>query len=141
MIEKSPMWNARAGFGCAIYPNYSQIFIAGGSTSKETTTKHCERYIVATDTWKRLPELRQSRFQTSMCFFNNGGTLFCFGGLERKDANMFDAIDSIERLSKGQNTWQLLTIRLPTPMFDMGTFPLNGKDILLYGGFKDGPVD
>jgi hypothetical protein len=26
-------------------------------------------------------------------------------------------------------------------MFDMGAFPLNSKDILLYGGFKDGPVD
>jgi len=62
LVERASMWNARAGFGCAIYPNYSQIFIAGGSTSRETTTKHCERYIVATDTWKRLPELRQSRF-------------------------------------------------------------------------------
>lgn len=21
--EKAPMWNARAGFGCAVYPNHS----------------------------------------------------------------------------------------------------------------------
>lgn len=104
-VPKASMWTGRSGFGCAVYPNYSQIFIAGGSTNKENTTRHCERYIVATNTWKRLPELRQSRFQTSMCFFNNGGTLFCFGGMEKKDTHSFAAIDSIERLSKGQNTW------------------------------------
>jgi len=62
MVDKAPMWTGRAGFGCAVYPNFSQIFIAGGSINKESTTKQCERYIVASNTWKRLPELRQSRF-------------------------------------------------------------------------------
>jgi hypothetical protein len=39
MVEKAPMWTGRAGFGCAVYPNFSQIFIAGGSINKESTTK------------------------------------------------------------------------------------------------------
>jgi len=76
-----------------------------------------------------------------LCFFNNGGTLYCFGGLERKDANI-NAIDTVERLSKGQNTWALLSIRLPSPIFDMGTISLNAtNEIVLFGGFKEGAVD
>ena len=55
---------------------------------------------------------------------------------------MFNAIDSVERLSKGQNTWALLTIKMPSPMFDMGTVSLNAtNEILLFGGFKEGAVD
>jgi len=133
------MWTGRSGFGCAVYPNHSQIFVAGGSTSREATSRHCERYIVATNTWKRLPELRQSRFQTSLCFFNNGSTLFTFGGMEKSSSHSFDPLDSIERLSKGQNTWALLSVRLPTPTHDMGTHALKDT-ILLFGGFRDGTV-
>ena len=99
LVQKSSMWTPRSGFGCAVYPNHSQIFVAGGSTSREATTRHCERYIVATNTWKRLPELRQSRFQTTLSFFNNGSTLFAFGGMVK--SHQFDLLDSIERLSKG----------------------------------------
>lgn len=39
MIEKAKMLIARAAFGCAVYPNYSQIFVAGGSTSETEATK------------------------------------------------------------------------------------------------------
>jgi len=79
--QKTGMWTSRAAFGCAVYPNFSQIFIAGGSTGPDEATRHCERYIVSTNQWKRLPELREAKFSTSLCFFNNGGTLYCFGGL------------------------------------------------------------
>lgn len=55
---------------------------------------------------------------------------------------MFNAIDSVERLSKGQNTWALLSIKMPSPMFDMGTVSLNAtNEIILFGGFKEGAVD
>lgn len=46
-VKKASMWNARSSFGLAVYPNFSQIFIAGGKTSENTATRHCERYIVA----------------------------------------------------------------------------------------------
>jgi len=55
---------------------------------------------------------------------------------------MFNAIDTVERLSKGQNTWALLSLRMPSPMFDMGTISLNAtNEIVLFGGFKEGAVD
>ena len=79
--ERASMWIARSAFGLAVYPNFTQIFIAGGKINGNEATKHCERYIVAQNVWKRLPELREPKFNTTLCFFNNGGTLYCFGGL------------------------------------------------------------
>lgn len=74
------MHTARSHFGCAVYPNFTQIFVAGGSTSDDLCTKYCERYIVKDDQWKRLPELKEAKMNIGLCFFNNGSTLFCFGG-------------------------------------------------------------
>lgn len=79
--ERAQMWIARSSFGLAVYPNFSQIFIAGGKINENEATKHCERYIVAQNVWKRLPELREPKFNTTLCFFNNGSTLYCLGGL------------------------------------------------------------
>jgi hypothetical protein len=59
--------------------------------------------------------------------------------MEKKDTHSFAAIDSIERLSKGQNTWQLLSVRLPTPIYDMGTHSMP-NEIILFGGFRDGSL-
>ena len=98
------MFTARSNFGCAVYPNFSQIFIAGGSINEHEATKACERYIVKDDQWKRLPELREAKINISLCFFNNGGTLYCFGGAT-KHAGQIHLSRSIERLSKGQNNW------------------------------------
>lgn len=33
------MWQQRAAFGIAIYPNFNQIFVAGGSVSQQEATK------------------------------------------------------------------------------------------------------
>ena len=99
----------------AVYPNFGQIFVAGGSISETEATKHCERYIVEQNIWKRLPELREHKFSVSLCFFNNGSTLYCFGGLTKSGRDQFEPSASIERLSKGQNQWQLMSVKLPTP--------------------------
>ena len=69
--------------------------------------------------WKRLPELREPKFSPSLCFFNNGGTLYCFGGRQKILGNVIINLDTIERLSKGQNQWQILHLRLPRPIFDL----------------------
>jgi len=134
------MWINRAAFGCAVYPNFSQIFIAGGKTNANEATKQCERYIVANNQWKRLPELREAKFSVSLCFFNNGSTLYCFGGLYQTASNQLMPSQRIERLSKGQNNWQLLDIKLPVPCFDLGAFQIDQDEVMLFGGFNEGPV-
>ena len=76
-----------------------------GTLNKNEATKHCERYIVEQNLWKRLPELKEPKFSPSLCFFNNGSTLYCFGGVQKTGSNSFLPINTIERLSKGQNSW------------------------------------
>jgi N-acetylneuraminic acid mutarotase len=83
-----------------VYPNFTQIFVAGGSTSENEATKACERYIVKDDQWKRLPELKEAKINIGLCFFNNGSTLYCFGGAT-KSMGILNQTKSIERLSKG----------------------------------------
>ena len=99
--QKANMWTKRAAFGVAVYPNFSQIFVAGGSIDQNEATRNCERYIIEQNIWKRLPELREAKFSVSLCFFNNGSTLFCFGGLLKSGPNQFTPTNMIERLSKG----------------------------------------
>lgn len=94
------MYQSRAAFGIAVYPNFSQIFVAGGQINNTDATKHCERYIVDQKIWKRLPELKEAKFSVSLCFFNNGSTLYCFGGLQKINEQM-QPVSTIERLSKG----------------------------------------
>jgi hypothetical protein len=120
------MFTARSMFGCAVYPNYSQIFIVGGSVNEEAT-KACERYIIKEDIWKRLPELREAKINIGLCFFNNGSTLYCFGGSTRQ-LNLTSPTKSIERLSKGQNNWQLLNVQLPEAISDLGAHQIPGSD-------------
>ncbi len=132
---------SRAAFGCVVYPNYSQIFVCGGSVNESEATKQCERYIVDQNTWKRLPDLNEAKFSQGLCFFNNGSTLYSFGGLLKTSNLQYQPTDKIESLSKGQNTWKILNVKLPFPTFDIGSFELNQTEILLFGGFNDGSLD
>ncbi len=61
-VLKANMLLSRAAFGCIVYPNYSQIFVCGGSVNEHEATKQCERYIVEQNAWKRLPDLNEAKF-------------------------------------------------------------------------------
>ena len=88
-----------------------------------------------------MPELREAKFSTSLCFFNNGGTLYCFGGLVQEGPDQLSPTSSIERLSKGQNNWQLLNLKIPKKIFDLGAMQINSSSLILFGGFESGPKD
>jgi len=134
--ERKPMTMARAAFACAVYPNQSQIFVCGGSINANESTKQCERYIVKDDNWKRLPDLNEAKFSSGLCFFNNGSTLYCFGGLMKSGQNQYLPTDKVEVLSKGQNNWRILNVKIPEPIFDIGSFELPDNEICLFGGFN-----
>ena len=92
---------ARTAFGCVVYPKFSQIFVAGGSVNEYESTNKCERYMVTENKWKTLPDLNESKCNPSLCFFNDGNTLYCFGGLIKTERMIYHTSDKIERLSKG----------------------------------------
>ena len=48
---------------------------------------------------------------------------------------------SIERLSKGQNNWELLTVQLPEALMDIGAHQLPAANIImLFGGSSENLV-
>ena len=114
--------------------------MAGGSINSVEATKHCERYIVEQNLWKRLPELKEAKCSVSLCFFNNGSTLYCFGGLTKSAGSDFTPCNTIERLSKGQNSWSILDLKLPHPRFDVGSMQVNHSQIMVFGGFSEAPA-
>jgi hypothetical protein len=49
----------------------------------------------------------------------------------------YNLSNKIERLSKGQNHWQVLSVVLPEACSDMGSLQIPGsEDILIFGGFN-----
>ena len=107
-VKKSSMHAPRSAFGVAMYPSFKQIFVVGGSIGENDVTKTCERYIIEDDIWKRLPELNEPKGSASVCFFNKGSSIYCFGGIIKNSEGILQATDSIERLSKGENYWKKL---------------------------------
>jgi hypothetical protein len=101
MVPKANMLLSRAAFGSVVYPNYSQIFVCGGSINENEATKQCERYIIEQNVWKRLPDLNEPKFSQGLCFFNNGSTLYSFGGLLKTSQMQYQPTEKIESLSKG----------------------------------------
>lgn len=106
-IPRADMMTARAGFACTVFPNFTQIFVAGGSINEYEATNSCERYLVLEDKWKTLPNLNEAKFHSSLCFANDGQTLYCFGGFTKSLANknQYVASNLIEKLSKGKFKW------------------------------------
>jgi len=125
---------ARGNFGCALYPTGAQIFVIGGMKNESEVTEQCERYIVDQDVWKRLPSLNVAKANPSICFMNNGSTLYCFGGLKSIGGGLsFEPCNEIEVLRKGSPKWELMSVRLPVHAFDLGL--LNVEDsLIMFGG-------
>ena len=82
--------------------------------------------------------MREPKINASLCFFNNGSTLYCFGGVKKCGMHQMEALTSIERLSKGQNSWLKLSVGLPIPIFDLGAHQIpDSTDIVLFGGYTN----
>ena len=96
---------ARSSFACAVYPNFSQIFVVGGQVNSNEATKSCERYLIKEEIWKCLPEIHEAKINMGLCFFNHGSTIYCFGGAGKSLDNITQNTKTIEKLSKGQNSW------------------------------------
>jgi N-acetylneuraminic acid mutarotase len=62
-----------------------------------------------------------------LCFFNNGSTLYAFGGLLKNGAHSYQPSSTIESLSKGQNNWKILNVKLPQPTFDIGSIDVSSQ--------------
>lgn len=113
----------------------NEIYVAGGYT-QGVTTKKCEVYNVATNTWKELPQLNEEKCSSSLCILG-GRYLYCIGGFSRADAsgaNLLNSIEMLDLVAPGAK-WTMLSMKLPQSVCDMGSVAINKHSILLFGGW------
>ena len=113
MSEVAPMINSRSSFGCTVNVHNNEIYVAGGYTDGFTTRK-CEAYNVASNTWRELPNLNEEKCASSLSVMG-GRYLYCIGGFTKNDAAGALLLTTIEMLDlwTPNAKWITLPIRLP----------------------------
>lgn len=135
MTEVAPMISSRSSFGCTVNVHSNEIYVAGGYTNGITTAR-CEAYNAHTNTWRELPALNEEKCATSLCVMG-GRYLYCFGGFSKSDSSGALLLQTIEMLdlNSKDSKWVTLQVKLPQQVCDMGSVPLSGNSILLFGGW------
>jgi len=106
----------------------TEIIVCGGVSSQMQTTDSCERYTTTSNEWTVLPRLNQAKQSVSLVAA--AGKVYCFGGLSAQ----MDYLEEIEVLS--DDTWQVMIIRMPLPVYDCGAFSI-GDSIVICGGITE----
>ena len=113
MSEVASMISSRSSFGCTVNVHTNEIYVAGGYTNALTSRK-CEAYNVATNTWRELPSLNEEKCASSLCVLG-GRYLYCIGGFSKADASGALLLNTIEMLDLNSPSakWVKLSIQLP----------------------------
>ena len=141
-VEKTFMLDARASFGCTISQDQNTIYVAGGYKTGNEVFNKCEMYNRAEDKWIPLPDLCKPKCSPGLCEFKSNGKtwLYCLGGLWKSpNSKEVSLLDEIERLDLGEgmiNGWELLPLKLPEKICDIGIHQLNEKSMIIYGGWS-----
>ena len=136
--RKADLLQSRSSHGCTGNVHKNEVYVAGGYHLGELTDS-CEAYSVQSNSWRRLPPLNEAKCSVTLCTLD-GRFLYCLGGLKKKDSTAF-LLNSIEVLDlEAPNKWLILSLKLPQEVCDLGAVPLNGSDILLFGGWNKSPV-
>ena len=134
MQEQAPMKDSRSSFGCTVNVHKKEIYVAGGYTRGQTTKK-CEAYNVDNNEWRQLPSLNEEKCATSLSLMG-GHLLYCFGGFNKNEQNQALLLNSIEVCDLNSAVdWQMLNLKLPQQVCDMGSVPISKNQILLFGGW------
>ena len=87
---------------------------------------------IETRSWLELPSMLQKRNGACCCIFEKHRKIFVLGGMSIDDG----VLDSIERFSMVEQTWELLSVRLVSPLRDFVCHSI-GKNRLLILGSPD----
>lgn len=145
-VEKAQMATARASFGCTISKDQAVIYVAGGNCKENDVIDKCEMYVRSKDQWFELPTMNIAKSSVGLCeFTSTNGTnwLYAMGGLQRtptsKDAEILNEIERVELGKNLVNGWEILSLRLPEKLCDVGTFQISERQIMIYGGWNSLP--
>ena len=136
--RKADLLQSRSSHGCTGNVHKNEVYVAGGYHLGELSNS-CEAYSVKSNAWRQLPPLNEAKCSVTLCTLD-GRFLYCLGGLKKQDFTAF-LLNSIEVLDlEAPNKWLILSLKLPQEVCDLGAVPLNGSDILLFGGWNKSPV-
>ena len=91
----------------------------GGLNYTEKILKKCERYSIADDRWDHIADMQEPRKNSSACALTTD-TIYVFGGSSQSQSS-----DTIEQYSIATNTWNLLKIKLPSPISFVTSFKMS----------------
>eukprot|EP00347_Sterkiella_histriomuscorum_P008465 403344995 len=129
LYVQNPLKSMISKRGCfaAIF-HEGQIFVMGGLNYTEKILKKCERYNIAENKWETIADMCEPRKNASACALTTD-TIYVFGG-----SNQSQSSDTIEQYSIATNTWNLLKIKLPSPISFLTSFKFSQTQIILLGG-------
>jgi len=94
-------------------------FVFGGLNYTEKVLRKCERYNIDKNMWENIADMNEARKNLSAVALTTD-TIYVFGGTSACQSS-----DSIEQYSVSADTWNLLKIRLPSPISFLTTFKLS----------------
>lgn len=109
---------SKRGCFAAIY-HEGFVFVMGGLNYTEKILKKCERYSIADNRWDPLADMCEARKNASACALTTD-TIYVFGG-----SNQSQSSDTIEQYSIATNTWNILKIKLPSPISFLTSFKIS----------------
>lgn len=100
-----------------------KVYVIGGKHAE----KLCECLDLSTYKWTRLPDMIHGRTGHSACSLSSK-FIYAIGGNPIESSGF-----SLEKFYIHSSNWELLPIKLPSPIFHSGILPIHNK-IYLFGG-------
>lgn len=119
--------NTKRGCFSAVF-HEGFIFVFGGLNYTDKILKKCERFSIAENKWESIGDMLECRKNSSACVLTTD-TIYVFGGTSQTQSS-----DTIEQYSIATNTWNMLKVKLPSPISFLTSVKLSQTQILLLGG-------
>lgn len=115
--------------------NDSFLYVAGG-TNLSGDLSSCEEYSIAANKWREIASLNERKKWISLLSLNKD-YIYAFGGCKDADLSGTSTIEFLH-LPKMGKTWNLVKLVKGSDIwakrFFVGTYPLSGTRILIFGG-------
>ena len=79
--------------------------------------------------WVELPSMKYKRNGASCCIFEKVSQIFVFGGVN----STLGVLDSIERYLIDEEKWEVITLKLSTPLHDFVCHTIGKERVMILG--------
>lgn len=110
---------------CAVVYLSGCIYVMGGKYAYNS----CEKYVIGQDAWTKFPSLNHGRYEATATIMTNSKDIYIIGGLPLEDV-----ANKIERFSFERYRWEVLSIKLPEPIYKPAIFPVSSYKLAIIGG-------